>query len=373
MLRLALCGLVKTHQGSCWSAWQIHVAAAAALSAKHQRTPQHGSFPLSNHGSLQFQGANPAVVQQHLLYSQHSQPPKQQQAQQLEKQQPEQEPSSGSSNAGPACADPSSNSTSATRATSTPGSTAGGKPPADNASPASKPSSHGRKQYTGAITAAQLKDRRCPAAAAAQLDTAEKQQKPAVQQQWRHEQLQQVSITSTKRQREQPHANQLEQPEPWQQPSSQQQQQQQWQQAANYQKNPPQQQQYKIVQYSRGNSLLLALSSEPSGEYTLAKTKGPASAADLAAFGRTKPSKDGAAAAAKAAKEVPLLLRPFHSYYLHIKKVLQATFLPSGYPASVGSNYLQYTLWQVGMGGRAGGRVGEWDKAGKARYCSKVL
>lgn len=200
---------------------------------------------------------------------------------------------------------------------------------------------------------------------AAQLDTAAKQQKPAVQQQWQHEQLQQVSITSTKRQREQQqqHTPQLEQLEPGQQqqPSSQQQQQQ-WQQEVNYQKNPPQQQQYKIVQYSRGNSLLLALSSEPSGEYTLAKTKGPASAADLAAFGRTKPPKDGAAAAAKAAKEVPLLLRPFHSYYLHIKKVFQATFLPSGYPASVGSNYLQYTLWQVGMGGRVGGRVEQgWE------------
>jgi hypothetical protein len=44
---------------------------------------------------------------------------------------------------------------------------------------------------------------------------------------------------------------------------------------------------------------------------------------------------------------VPLLLRPFHPYYVRVKKMLQATFLPSGYPTSVGSNYLQYTLWQV--------------------------
>jgi hypothetical protein len=124
-------------------------------------------------------------------------------------------------------------------------------------------------------------------------------------------------------------------------------QQMQWQVQANYQKQPPQQQQYKVVQYSRGTSLLLALSVQPSGDYSLQKTKEPASAADLAAFGRTKPAKDGAAAAAKAAKELPLLVRPFHPYFLRVKKMLQATFLPSGYPTSVGSNYLEYTLWQV--------------------------
>lgn len=125
-------------------------------------------------------------------------------------------------------------------------------------------------------------------------------------------------------------------------------QQQQWKsQEKNYQKQPPQQQQYKITQYSKGVSTMLSLSAQPSGDYSLVKTKGPASAADLAAFGRTKAPKDGAAAAAKAAKEVPLLLRPLHPYYLRVKKSVQATFLPSGYPTSVGSNYLQYTLWQV--------------------------
>lgn len=38
-----------------------------------------------------------------------------------------------------------------------------------------------------------------------------------------------------------------------------------------------------------------------------------------------------------------MLLRPVKK----VKKVLQATFLPAGYPKSVGSNYLQYTLWQA--------------------------
>jgi hypothetical protein len=136
----------------------------------------------------------------------------------------------------------------------------------------------------------------------------------------------------------------------WEQESKHYSKEQQWQwqaQSTNFQRQPPQQQQYKLVQYSKGNSLTLALAAQPDGQYTLEKTKGVASAADLAAFGRRKQAKDGAAKAAKAAKEVPLLLRPFHPYYVRVKKMLQATFLPSGYPTSVGSNYLQYTLWQV--------------------------
>eukprot|EP00775_Hariotina_reticulata_P009254 gene9254-9420_t len=70
------------------------------------------------------------------------------------------------------------------------------------------------------------------------------------------------------------------------------------------------------------------------------KFKGAATPDQIAAFSTRK--QKGPPKATSAA-ETSLLLRPFH----RVKKVLQATFLPAGYPTSVGSNYLQYTLWQA--------------------------
>jgi hypothetical protein len=273
---------------------------------------------------------------------------------------------------------PASSSSSSNGSSSTNGG--GGAPKKDPPHPAGSSQGRARKVvYMGATTAADLSRRSTVAASAQQLDLNSKQhkqqQQPEVQQL-----LQQTppapqltssnggSSSSSRVSGSSPQSGApATQPQPeqrWQQEHKHysREQQQQWKaQEKNYQKQPPQQQQYKIVQYSKGVSTLLSLSAQPSGDYSLAKTKGPASAADLAAFGRTKAPKDGAAAAAKAAKEVPLLLRPLHPYYLRVKKSVQATFLPSGYPTSVGSNYLQYTLWQVRGGtvacvGEASGR-----------------
>jgi hypothetical protein len=99
--------------------------------------------------------------------------------------------------------------------------------------------------------------------------------------------------------------------------------------------------QYKIIQYSKGNQTTLTVAGDTEGDYALQKFKGAATPDQIAAFS-TRQQK-GAQKAAASAAETSLLLRPFH----RVKKVLQATFLPAGYPTSVGSNYLQYTLWQA--------------------------
>lgn len=364
MLRLALCGLTKAHQGGCWAAW--HVYATTALSGQHARVQQQGHLLLGGQDPWQQQqwaGLPHCLLQQH-PYSQHNDPPR--------KPQPKQDSSStsagtagdsnGSSNASSASStrgsttqqerSRSSNGTSSASSSSE-GVPGGTKRAAETA--ASKGSS--KKQYTGATTAADHIRRSTAAVSAQQLEAPARQQKQQLLPQ-SPPNLRQLPASTTRSSsaqlpaEQQPLQELVDQPpslQSWEQESKHYTaaQQQQWQSQANYQKQPPQQQQYKIVQYSKGNSLTLALSAQQSGDYTLQKTKGVASAADLAAFRRTKPAKDGAAAAAKAAKEVPLLLRPLHPYYIGLKKSLQATFLPSGYPTSVGSNYLQYTLWQV--------------------------
>jgi hypothetical protein len=301
-------------------------------------------------------------LQQQGWYSQAAQPADQQQ----QKQQQEEAPSESRNGRG--------NSATANPSSSSSNGDGGSKRSPDTAAGISRSNSVGRKAYTGATTAADH-HRRGTTAAVQQLDPLpvkqqqvqqqEPQQAPPPPQQQQQPDVLQVPQQLGQRQEPAPKASSKQlreqlREQQWeveykhhrsQQPQHQLQQQQ--QQLAGSQKHVQQQpasqqpQGYKIVQYSRGNSLMLSLSTEPGGEYSLTKTKGPASAADLAAFRRTKPAKDGAAAAAKAAKEVPLLLRPFQQYFLRVKKVLQATFLPSGYPTSVGSNYLEYTLWQV--------------------------
>lgn len=93
--------------------------------------------------------------------------------------------------------------------------------------------------------------------------------------------------------------------------------------------------QYRIVQYSKGNQTTLSVSGATADEYTLNRRKETERSPET-----TSSKKPGTGATAVGAQ---LLLHPVKK----VKKVLQATFLAAGYPTSVGSNYLQYTLWQA--------------------------
>lgn len=334
MLRLALCGFAKSHQGGFGAICQVQTGAAVFA----KQSPYAGTH---GQGPQDLQALHPwqcfaSQLRQQALYSQESNSSnKSEQSVARAQQHVNKRGSSHAAEGNPSSA-PSSTSN-----TSSNGSKQGAESrPSRNGG---SDSSNSRKPYIGATTAAQHNMRNSVPVPGLQSEAPGKQSRQHQQQQTavlkqpdhsKHSgQYQHASsgdkITSRQR------AQQTEQY--YQQKAG----------AAFQKHNPQQQQQYKVVQYSRGTSLLLALSTDDGGGYVLQKTNGPASAADLAAFGRTKPAKDGAAAAPKPVKEVPLLLRPFQRYLERVKKVLQATFLPSGYPTSVGSNYLEYTLWQV--------------------------
>jgi hypothetical protein len=238
-------------------------------------------------------------------------------------------------------------------------------------------SSSPNKQYTGGPTGAQHKSRRWSAAM-----TQQQLQQQLQQQQLQQQQAQQLlqlkqkhasqadagAVEQTPWQRQQQQAQQqLRQMQasqtadaggaeqtPWQRQQQQQQQggNQQQPHAHSMMQAPPGQ--YKIVQYSPGTSMLLSIENDDGGGYSLSKVKGPASAADLAAFGARKPQGNEQQQQGQAQgkgkpprEQLPLLLRPFARQLQHVKKALTATFLPAGYPTSVGSKYLEYTLWQV--------------------------
>lgn len=95
--------------------------------------------------------------------------------------------------------------------------------------------------------------------------------------------------------------------------------------------------QYRIVQYSRGNQTTLAVTGSNSTveQYQLHHKKEPEKVQESTS------SKKHSTRSASIGSQ--LFLRPLK----RVRKILTAFCLPSGYPSSVGSNYLQYTLWQA--------------------------
>jgi len=92
----------------------------------------------------------------------------------------------------------------------------------------------------------------------------------------------------------------------------------------------------------RGHEVTLEVLGDPE-EYKLERSKRATTAADYLPNKR-KPSKQSPAASPPQAPASPSFIS---AYLFRTKRQLQAFFLPSGYPDSVGSNYLQYTLWQA--------------------------
>ena len=104
----------------------------------------------------------------------------------------------------------------------------------------------------------------------------------------------------------------------------------------------PSKHEIKITQYVRGHEVTLEVLGDPE-EYKLERSKRATTAADYLPNKR-KPSKQSPAASPPQATASPSFIS---AYLFRTKRQLQAFFLPSGYPDSVGSNYLQYTLWQA--------------------------
>jgi hypothetical protein len=389
MLRLAACSLAKAQGQHAATTAALHMHAGWALAGKQAHQQQqisglqllHSTSPWLLHQT----GGCPGQLQQ----------PRHQQQAHYSQRQPDKP---GCSSSGGDAGDSSGNSASSSGGSRTgskissgssgsgSGTTTSAPPPGQQeegaacilnsssrstvtAASINTPSGSRHKLAGGGVTAAVRKDRPWTAPAYQQQQVQQLQEMQAKlkqQQQLQQQQQQQLGATashpqqaggSTPLQQPPPHDLQhahtgapklaYQQQKPLQSPL-----------AAHVPSSAPPQQ-YKLVQYSRGNSTLLSIGQAGEGEYRLSMVKGPASAADLAALGQRKPGKElkdgqqaapGAGPGAKgesAAQQAPWLLRPLLAQWQRVKKVMTATFLPAGYPTSVGSNYLEYTIWQV--------------------------
>ncbi len=110
---------------------------------------------------------------------------------------------------------------------------------------------------------------------------------------------------------------------------------------------PPPSQRCKVTQYVRGTDITLRVTGLKASDFAMEKRRKPAVGSDGHTSKRT--GRNGVhehqQALAAAARDRDA------SFITHLgrraKKQLQATFLPAGYPDSVGRNYLQYTAWQA--------------------------
>ncbi|KAF6259213.1 vitamin B6 photo-protection and homoeostasis-domain-containing protein [Scenedesmus sp. NREL 46B-D3] len=81
--------------------------------------------------------------------------------------------------------------------------------------------------------------------------------------------------------------------------------------------------------------------------YTLQRTKGAASSQEFVATKRPSAGGGGSGSVPQQAPATSPLMALLQRPLRRVRKTLQATFLPAGYPTSVGSNYMSYTLWQA--------------------------
>ncbi|WIA40997.1 hypothetical protein OEZ86_004639 [Tetradesmus obliquus] len=94
-----------------------------------------------------------------------------------------------------------------------------------------------------------------------------------------------------------------------------------------------------------GNQTTLLVTGDSPDGYQLQRTKGAANSAEFVA---KRPSAgDSSSSVQQQPPPQSLLLSLLQRPVRRVRKTLQATFLPAGYPTSVGSNYLSYTLWQA--------------------------
>eukprot|EP00877_Chromochloris_zofingiensis_P009142 jgi/Chrzof1/4481/Cz14g14240.t1 len=97
-------------------------------------------------------------------------------------------------------------------------------------------------------------------------------------------------------------------------------------------------QECQVVQYVRGTDITLSVKGKGPAEFALERSERPA------AHKETTPArKDSATTSPSTTHDSNFIVAAVR----RAKKQLQSFFLPSGYPSSVGSNYMQYTLWQA--------------------------